>query len=193
MNPIDIQDFLSKKTLLVGDINTGKTFRSGEILAAFCGAGLGGRIVILDLAPEIPEEMAIAKGLRGAGGRLFPPTGCDVLVFEASPVPPRLSSRTEAEALEKARRNRLAINGLLKRVSEAARDILFVNDISLYLQAGSTEDLIPFLDSFQTVIANGYLGERLGGGPLTEREQGQMRNLMAGFEARGRVIRLKAL
>lgn len=191
MSDIDIQAFLGKRTLIVGDINSGKTFRTGEILEAFCRAGLGVRIIILDLAPEIPEEMAVAKGLKGAGGRLSPPPECHVLVFDASPMPPRLSSRTEAEALEKARRNRLVIDGLLHRVSETGRDILFVNDISLYLQAGNTEDLIPFLDGFLTVIANGYLGERLGGGFLTEREQGQMRNLMAGFEARGRVILLE--
>ncbi len=188
MSDIDIKDFLGRRTLIVGDINAGKTFRTGEILEAFCGAGLGGRIVILDLAPEIPEKLAAEKGLRGAGGRLFPPPGRDVRVFEASPEPPRLSSRTEAEALEKARRNRLVIEALFPRVSETSRDILFINDVSLYLQAGNAEDLISFLHRFGTVIANGYWGNRLGGGSLTDREKEQMKRLMAGFEEHGRVI-----
>ncbi|PKN36026.1 MAG: hypothetical protein CVU61_00570 [Deltaproteobacteria bacterium HGW-Deltaproteobacteria-19] len=193
MSDIELKDFLGRRTLIVGDINAGKTFRTGEILAAFCGAGLGGRIVILDLAPEIPEKLAAEKGLRGAGGRLSPPPGRDVPVFEASPVPPRLSSRTEAEALEKAHRNRLAIDALFPRVSETSRDILFINDVSLYLQSGNAEDLISFLHRFGTVIANGYWGNRLGGGSLTDREKEQMKKLMAGFEIGGRVILLEPI
>ncbi|NPU82965.1 MAG: hypothetical protein HPY65_00640 [Syntrophaceae bacterium] len=193
MSDIDVQDFLGRRTLIVGDINTGKTYRSGEILSALCLSGLGPRIVILDLAPVIPEKLALEKGLRGAGGRLSPPPGRHVLVFEASPEPPRLSSRTEAEALEKARRNRLAIDALFPRASKTSRDILFVNDISLYLQAGNVEDLTTFLNGFGTVIANGYRGERLGGGSLTEREKEQMEKLMACFEAQGRVILLEQI
>ncbi|MGV8080179.1 MAG: hypothetical protein AB2L22_08980 [Syntrophales bacterium] len=190
MSDIDIHDFLGRRTLIVGDINSGKTWRTGEILAAFCGAALGLRIVILDLAPEIPEKLTAGKGLQGAGGRLLPPPGGEVLVFEASPVPPRLSSQTEAEAREKARLNLLAIDALFPRVSETSRDILFINDVSLYLQAGNAEDLISFLDRFGTVVANGYRGVRLGGGSLTDREQREMKKLMADFETRGRVILL---
>ncbi len=176
-----------KKTLLVGDINSGKTFRGGEILAAFCRAGLGGRIVILDMAPEIPEAMAVAKGLRGAGGRLSPPPGCDVLVFEASPVPP-VSAPGRSGGPGKGPSEPPVIEALFPRVSETSRDILFINDVSLYLQAGNAEDLISFLHRFGTVIANGYWGNRLGGGSLTDREKEQMKRLMAGFGEHGRVI-----
>lgn len=189
MAEINIEAYLGRKTLILGDVNTGKTTLTREVLEALCRQDLGGRIAIVDLAPDIPEKLANKKGLVGVGGKLMPPEGCDILYLGGIFDPPRLSSKTEEEAIEKARKNRRIIEDLFRKVQP--RDILIVNDVSIYLQAGTTEDLIRWLDRAATVIANGYWGKRLGGGRLTERERTETEKLKAYFEREGRVLILE--
>jgi hypothetical protein len=187
MTEIRSDDYLGRKTLILGDVNTGKTTLTRGILEALCGLGLGGRIAVLDMAPDIPEGLAREKGLAGVAGRLIPPAGRDVLYLGGRFAAPRLSSKTEAEAMRKAQGNREAIEGLLRRLDREPREILLINDISIYLQAGEAGGIIPWIDRATTVVANGYWGERLGGGELTLREKAQMQRLRHYFEQRGRV------
>ena len=189
MAEINIEAYLGRKTLILGDVNTGKTTLAKKILEALCRRDLGGRIAILDLAPDIPEKLAKEKGLVGVGGKLMPPEGCDILYLGGRFEPPRLSSKTEEEAIEKAQQNQRIIEDLFRKVQ--SRDILIVNDVSIYLQAGTAEDLIRWLDQAATVIANGYWGKRLGGGTLTERERTETEKLKAYFEREGRVLILE--
>jgi len=183
---------MDRKTLILGDINTGKTTLTGNILGELCSRGLGGRIAVVDLAPEIPGQAAAEKGLPGAGGKLIPPDGCNVLYLTGHFAAPRLTSKTEEEALEKARRNQRKILRLLRGLKASARDILLFNDTSMALQAGTAKTLINAMVRATTVVANGYWGERLGGGKLTSREKARMARLKAWFEKEGRVIILKS-
>ncbi|MFA5181019.1 MAG: hypothetical protein WC405_06830 [Syntrophales bacterium] len=186
---IRIEDYLGTKTLILGDVNTGKTYWTRGILAAMCRQGLGARMAIVDMAPEIPENIARERGLPGAGGKLTPPEGQEVLYLGGHFAAPRLSSKTEEEALAKARQNRQDIASLFPRLPGQDRDILFVNDISMVLQAGRAEDLIPWLDGAATVVANGYWGEKLGGGILTRWERAEMEKLTVYFKAKGQVLK----
>jgi hypothetical protein len=185
-----IEDCLGRKLLIVGDVNTGKTTLTREILEDFCGRGLGPRIAVLDLAPHIAEQLAAQRGLRGVGGHLDPPPDCGALLIREQLEPPRLSSATEAEAMNKAARNKALIDGAWQRTHVGARDILVVNDVSMYVQAGSADELIARFASAGTVIANGYFGERLGGGELTRRERMEMERLREWFESAGQVLEL---
>ena len=185
---LSFEDVIDRKTLVLGDINAGKTTLTRDILAEFCRRGLDERIAILDLAPEIPGDAAAERGLPGAGGKLLPPGGHSVLYLTGHFAAPRLTSKTEEEALEKARRNRRTMGRLFGRLKNSSRDILLVNDISMALQAGTTASLIRILAAAKTVIANGYWGERLGGGKLTAREKARMTQLKSWFEKEGRVI-----
>lgn len=192
MPGIHLEDYLSRKTLILGDVNTGKTTLTGKVLEALlCRPNLGGRIAIVDMAPEVPEELANEKGLIGVGGKLMPPERHDILYLGGHFEPPRLSSKTEEEAMEKARQNRRIIEGLFRKLNLQSRDILLVNDVSMYLQAGTTENLTRWLDQAATVIANGYWGKRLGGGTLTERERTETAKLKTYFEQKGRVLILE--
>ena len=186
---IRIEDYLGIKTLILGDVNTGKTYRTREILTAMCRQGLGDRMTIVDMAPEIPERIARERGLPGAGGKLKPPEEHRVLYLGGHFEAPRLSSKTEEEALAKARNNRQNIAALFPRLHGQDRDILFVNDISMVLQAGQAEELTPWLDGAATVIANGYWGEKLGEGILTRWERAEMEKLSAYFEMKGQVLK----
>ena len=191
MTEIRPETYLGRKTLILGDVNTGKTTLTRKVLEALCRLDLGGRIVIVDMAPEIPENLANEKGLVGVGGKLMPPEGHDILYLGGHFEPPRLSSKTEEEAMEKARQNRRIIDGLFRTLDLQSRDILLVNDVSIYLQAGTAENLIRWLDRAATVIANGYWGKRLGGGTLTERERTETAKLKDYFEQKGRVLILE--
>jgi hypothetical protein len=188
---IQLEDYLNRKTLILGDINTGKTTLTRVVLEALCRRDLGGRIAIVDMAPEVPEKLAREKGLSGVGGKLTPPEGRGILYLGGPFAPPRLSSKTDAEATAKAQQNRRILEGLFRRLDWRARDILLVNDVSIYLQAGTAEELTRWLDRAATVIANGYRGNRLGGGALTERERTETERLKAYFESQGRVMILE--
>ena len=184
------QDWLGEKLLILGDVNAGKTTFSRRILQAFCRRGLGPQIAVLDLAPHIPEELAARRGLAGVGGGLVPPPGAGALFLRERLEPPRLSSASEAEALRKAQRNSLAIDQCLRDAQLRRRGIVFVNDVTMYLQAGSAERLLEQLGHATTLVANGYWGDRLGSGELSRRERAETGKLRAWFESAGTVLNL---
>jgi hypothetical protein len=181
-------DCLGRKLLIVGDVNTGKTTLARGILQDFCARGLGARIAVLDLAPTIPPELARARGVRGVGGTLGADASCGATGIRPVLQAPRLSSSSETEAAGKAAENLRLIAQAWEQLP--SRDILFVNDVSMALQAGRAADLIARFASAPTVIANGYLGERLGGGELTRHEREQMQALRDWFAQAGEVIAL---
>jgi len=189
---MDTEIYLGRKTLIVGDVNSGKTTLTKEILDGFCRQGLGGRIAVMDLAPEIPEEVLRRRGIAGVGGRLEPPGGCGAATLHATIIAPRLTSSSEEEAMEKAGWNREVIDGLFLRFECLERDILFVNDVSLYLQAGNLDRITGLLEKTGTAVVNGYFGEKLGRGELSRREREAMKGLAAWFRSRGTVIAMKA-
>lgn len=189
---MDVGAYLGKKTLILGDVNSGKTTLTREILDGFCRQGLGGRIAVMDFAPEIPEEVLRRRGLAGVGGRLEPPGGCGAAALHAAIVAPRLTSSNEEEAMEKAGWNRKVIEGLFRRFESLERDILFINDASLYLQAGELDRITGLLEKTGTAVVNGYFGEKLGRGELSRREREAMKGLSAWFGSRGTVIAVKA-
>jgi hypothetical protein len=191
MPSIPHEEVIGRKTLILGDINTGKTTLTRNLLIGLCDRGLGDQIVVIDLAPEIPGKIAAERGLPGAGGKLLPPEGFNVLYLTGHFLAPRLTSKTEKEAIEKARRNRRRIGGLFRRLKGSPRRILMVNDISMALQAGTAGSLIRALAQGTTIVANGYWGERLGGGTLTAREKAGMQELRSYFEKEGRILVLE--
>lgn len=174
----------NRLTLIVGEVNTGKTTLSRRILENWIAAGTEpGAPLILDLAPEIPAHIAAARGLSGVGGRLLPPVGHRVESHHPLIRPPRLSSKTPREALRVARENLAAIEAVLAEIGPAGSGSarpgpVFINDLSMYLQAGDPERLAGLLRSWPTVVANGYFGQSLGSGDLSDRERAGMEEIL---------------
>ena len=150
--------------------------------------------MVLDLAPDIPPTLAQARGLAGAGGYLLSPPDSGVLDLRTHLHAPRLSSATEAEAEEKAAHNARAIEALFDRFPQpgSGRDVLFVNDVTLYLQAGCASTLIGKIGraDVTTLVVNGYWGQRLGDSALSRREREQTRRLREHFASHGQVLDL---
>jgi len=176
-------DLLGRRILIFGEVNTGKTTLSKSILDALCACGLSSRIAVIDMAPKIPERIALERGIKGVGGKLLP-HGSDVLYLATALKPPRLSARTEEEALRIAEENKEKIEVLLEAYPPSGRDILFVNDVSIYLHAGTTERLLGYMAEATTIVANGYHGMRLGAGPITLHEAAEMEKLIEAFPCR---------
>jgi len=101
----------------------------------------------------------------------------EVLYLSTQIAAPRLQGKNDHHVWQLAQANVRAIECLFKRLIEAKRKILFVNDATLYLQAGTFEHFERVLNSFHTVIINAYEGDRFGDSELTRREKKLTRSL----------------
>lgn len=192
MNTLHCEDCLDTRLLITGDVNAGKTTLCRQLLADLCANGLDARTAVIDLAPDIPEALARQRGVIGAGGHLIPPVGSQVLDLRARLDPPRLSSSSEAEALIKAGINAGKIDVLFEQLRQSARDIVLINDATLYLQAETAEHLIERANfrQIRTLVVNAYWGSRLGAGALSAHEKAETGHLRTWFKREGRVVSL---
>ncbi len=159
--------FFGLKTLIVGDVNTGKTSYTQLLLLECQGQK---SMVVLDMAPEKTENV---------GGKMQVPSDPTIHYFTTQIRPPRLSAKNEEEAIRIATENATAIeNDLFSRAESIPADALIINDVSLYLQMGNLKRLLQLMGRFQTVILNGYIGNSFPEGKLTQRERENMTHLM---------------
>ncbi len=172
------------KALIVGEVASGKTRLTRLLLRE--ALGLGEPVTVLDFAPPRGFERG-----RPLGGRLLVP-GLKVDQELRSPNlhTPRLSGATaqEVEALAKA--NAVETTRLIQRFLGSPTPCLFVNDVSIHLQAGELGVLWEAMEAAETVVANGYLGGFLRddkGSGVSRRERGLMLELVSRVD---RVIHL---
>lgn len=172
-----VREFRNKFTLIIGEVKTGKTVYMGEILVRFLEGGETD-LTVIDMAPE---------STKGIGGKMDTSGIHAVRYYTAQILAPRLVGSSVSEILILAQRNAKLIEDLFLEYVKNLSKVLFINDISIYLQAGDLTKLLTFLHCTPTVIMNGYCGTSLGGGKLGERERNNMRVLQ---ESCDRVIRL---
>jgi hypothetical protein len=175
---LSADNYLNRKTLIIGAVNSGKTRFTAAILRALQAAGWGRRIVVLDLAPDI---------VQGIGGKLDPGGDKEVCWLTCPITPPRLRGRDSYEMQELAQKNALAIEPLLDQVLAVRRAILVVNDTSLYLQAGSLRRFKSVAAAYPSVVMNAYYGDSFITAPFTEIERNRVANLARWSD---RVLRL---
>ena len=60
---METHDIVGKRILITGDVNTGKTTLERNIMNLLFDRSLSSRIAIIDMAPDIPEEIAAKRGL----------------------------------------------------------------------------------------------------------------------------------
>ncbi len=155
--------FFGLKTLIVGDVNTGKTSYTQLLLLECRGQK---SMIVLDMAPE---------EVKNIGGKMRVPQDPNIHYVTTQIRPPRLRAQNDAAALRIARENAAAIErNLFTRAESIPAEALIVNDVSLYLQAGSPKRLYQVMERFHTVILNGYLGNTFPDGQLTRIERKNM-------------------
>lgn len=162
MQDVDIQHYLNRQTLIAGDVNSGKTTKTTTVLEQFLHAGYGEQIAVLDLSPD---------PVQGIGGKLPLGPGTPVMYLTTQIIAPRLMGRDAEHTLELAAENARKIEGLFAEFAGQKRDILFVNDATLYLQAGNYDLFLETLAKSSTRIINAYYGITFADSELTKRER----------------------
>lgn len=165
----NIDQYINKRTLIIGDVNTGKTERTYEILHLFLRSGYAKKMFILDLAPG-------SKG--GIGRKMIPPPDTDLIYLTSSISAPRLTGKDENHIMKLAKKNAKTIEGLFIKYNQQQRDILFVNDVTLYFHAGNFEQISKLFYSAATIVINAYYGQTFADSELTRREKKWAQDLM---------------
>lgn len=177
--PLRSASFVGCFTLITGDVKRGKTRLTQRILEACC-RDLPGPFTVIDLAPAL-EHLGSRGRIDGLpiGGALIGPANCRIHYHRVELAAPRLQGADEQEQQLLARDNRVRIERLFASAFAAPIGTLFINDCSLYLQAGSVAALLGRIRSAKTAVVNGYYGRMLGPGRLSEWERRGMDELKA--------------
>jgi len=167
---MDYSRLRGMRTLIVGEVGSGKTTLTAELLAQAIKAEPIEAITVLDFAPR----SFTARGLK-AGGAIdeYIQLPRELRYIKACVRGPRLQSKTRVEALAIARENARETSRLLEAYIRSPTPVLFVNDVTIHLHAGSLSLLTRALEEAQTAILNAYRGVRIPAEPLeiTERER----------------------
>jgi hypothetical protein len=172
------EEFISCFTMIVGEINSGKTTLTQQILEVLCKA-TDSMVTVVDFAPEItPQDLEALNKTTLIGGTLQIQNSARVRYYHPRIHPPRLRARDESEAEALAGENLRTIETLLDKALLEDTDAIFINDCSLYLHAGSASKLLDVINSFPTSVVNGYFGRFFSSYSISIRERTGMQFLM---------------
>lgn len=174
---ISAEDCRGRFILIVGEVNSGKTTYTARLLQAYL-LRFSEPVAVVDLAPRLPQKSNHPAFHPGIGGRLPVPEFSRVHRFAAELAAPRLQAASLEERWHLAEENAKRIASLFAQVTPSRFSTVFVNDVSLFLQAGSVENLLEWLDRFSTRVVNGYYGVSLGTDVFSARERLGMEQLM---------------
>jgi hypothetical protein len=148
-------EFLNKKILIIGDVKSGKTKFTAELLKEAFELGYSFKTAVIDLAPKI-------KGFAdfiGAPLTNYIKLNSLVMYLRPEVKAPRVEGKNKEEILRIAEENAAAIEKAFSKFLEGNREILFINDASLYLHKGDLNKLFSILFKANTAILNGYYGK----------------------------------
>lgn len=164
-----IDHYIDRRTIIIGEVNSGKTSKTLDVVKLFLKSGYADKMAILDLAPD---------AVRGIGGKMVPPPKEPLLYLTTSIFAPRLTGKDEYHTLQLAENNAKAIEILFNNFQRHQKEILFINDATLYLQAGNLLRFINILGTTSTQIINAYYGDTFPDSELTRREKKLTEDLM---------------
>jgi hypothetical protein len=157
LKDLHFSELLERRTLIIGDVGSGKTTLTARLLEEAIMNFRVAKITVIDMAPRSVQFKGISIGglisdslKKYSHLRLFTPN----LKLHA----PRIEGRTADDVLQMARTNAAIIDELLQRYMSDPTPILFVNDASIYLQAGNMNALLKAVLLAQTFVGNSYSG-----------------------------------
>jgi len=157
---LGFQDLIGKRAVIYGDVGAGKTRLTVRLLDEAVAMGWADEVTIIDMAPKrttigdsrVGGRLSEAAASTVAGLRYLAPRKVET---------PRLAASNGAELLSLVEKNRRRIERLLSRFTKAPTMVLFLNDISIFLQSGDFDALWAVMHQASTVVANGYYGKTL--------------------------------
>jgi GTPase SAR1 family protein len=185
LSTINIGRVLGRKILILGDVGSGKTRLTAQILDSLLEKTSVDDITVIDMSPTT---------ITGIGGRLssYTPNALKVRYLVPKVVrAPRIEGKNRDEVISLAEFNKKVIEPLLHEFISRPTTILFINDLSIYLHAGDVEMVIKCLELSNTIVANSYYGQSLlddKGSGVSSRERKCLEELAYRFD---NVLRLE--
>jgi GTPase SAR1 family protein len=145
--------------LIIGDVGAGKTKLTMRLLDEAIASGVSEHITIIDMAPTTRFV-----GSLKVGGQLreFAPHLNTVRYLAPHHVEtPRLSAQSLQELQHLVSLNKQRIAPLLYTFLHTPSSILFINDVSIFLQSGSLSLVTQAIHATDTCIVNGYYGQSI--------------------------------
>lgn len=147
-------DILGKRVLIVGDVGSGKTKSTLDIIYKFIELNFGGEISILDFAPT-----SIYYSGRRIGGKFieysFNPSSVKRYIA-VDTYPPRILGKCREEVLTYAKINRFRCERTLKEFIHDPSSILIINDVSIYYHVGDLGLIVDAIKLCKTFVGNAY-------------------------------------
>ena len=158
-------DIMGKRIIIAGEVNTGKTTLAKVDDGGPCAGPAFRRAWPSSTWPPTSPPRSPGEGAsrESAGGSC--PLAKSVAYFAGPVRRAQADVENEGEALLVAAENRATIDRLLEGYRASGRDVLFINDVSIYLQAGWASDSccsrwsLP-RPSSRTATTAGRLGQR---------------------------------
>lgn len=166
MNRLSIDELLGKKTIIIGPLQSGKTRLLAKIIKLFMEHGFKNEMVILDFAPQ---------GIEGIGGRITNYIQLNNVLYLAPEYvrAPRYEGKTKEDVIKLAVENERLLEDYIVKASKSGKNILAINDVTLYLHAGNVQNIINLIKSMDTVFITAYYGDEFDdkGSGINEREK----------------------
>ncbi|WP_455368360.1 hypothetical protein [[Eubacterium] cellulosolvens] len=150
---------IHKMTIIIGDISTGKTNTTALLIIDALKSNSPNNITIIELAPRktIYKEKTIGGMISDiiklpSGIRLLHPKKIHS---------PRYSAKDKDELLNLVEENKISIDIILNDYISNPTPILFINDLSIYLQSGKWETIFEVMQKAEVSLANAYYGSSL--------------------------------
>jgi hypothetical protein len=169
---------IGHRVIITGDVAVGKTRLIGRLVDQAVQIDGTQNIVVLDLAPEVPNifgHVAVPitqYSLNIGKTKYLHPIGLK---------PPRLQGRNMEDIISIAERNASNITSILLTLIEKPPKTLFIDDLTLYLHAGQPKILLDLVNRTYTFVATAYKGDLLAddkGSGITIRERQALEQLL---------------
>ncbi len=162
MEELDFKNYVGHRTLLYGEVNSGKTYYTAKFVQYLLEIKIVNpkNISILDFAPKL----AYFKNLK-IGGRIQDyyenSIKCNNINFKGEIIPPRLKANNKKEMYNNICHNFNKIYEIIEIYNNSPTPVLIINDISLYLHLGSNKYLIDTINKSNTFFGNSYYGSSI--------------------------------
>jgi len=160
LSDLHFSEVRGRKLLILGDVGSGKTVLTTRMISEAASSNTTNDVTVIDMAPERRKFKGVFIGGRIAD-LLDAETNVRLLTPTRKLHAPRMEGHTATEIINLAKANAESIEELLESYLSSPTPILFINDVSIYLQAGETRRLLKTVKTAETFVANAYHGTTL--------------------------------